>query len=85
MATMPVTTPLDDDNAHTFEVKNKRKQTVEQTIEPPFDIPIPSSQPSQPNNDMIVLIEDTVSLLLILSISRFILLMVLWISVRLME
>ena len=60
MATMPVTTPLDDDNAHTFEVKNKRKQTVEQTIELPFDILIPSSQPSQPNNDMIVLIEDTI-------------------------
>ena len=66
MATMPVTTPLDDENSHTFEVGTKRKPQVETTttFEPSYDEPIPSSQPSQsllPNNNTIALLEDTVS------------------------
>lgn len=69
MATMPVTTPLDDENSHTFEVGTKRKPQVETTttFEPSYDEPIPSSQPSQsllPNNNTIALLEDTVSIIL---------------------
>lgn len=71
MATMPVTTPLDDENSHTFEVGTKRKPQVETTTtfepsydEPSYNEPLPQSQPPQslsPNNNTIALLEDTVS------------------------
>ena len=73
MATMPVTTPLDDENSHTFEVGTKRKPQVETTttFEPSYDEPLPQSQPPQslsPNNNTIALLEDTVSLFLLIII-----------------
>ena len=74
MATMPVTTPLDDENSHAFEVGTKRKPQVETTTtfepsydEPSYNEPLPQSQPSQslsPNNNTIALLEDTVSIIL---------------------